>query len=60
MQNTTYVNLNFFEISMFVFDRAIVNTLLGRKGAGCVEVPSSDELDGLKAAAAKTQGAILR
>lgn len=40
--------------------RAVTNTLLGRKGTGCAEVPSPDELEGLKAAAAKTQEAALR
>lgn len=37
-----------------------MNTLVGRKGVGCAEVPSPDELDGLKKAAAKTQEATLR
>lgn len=37
-----------------------MNTLLGRKGVGCAAVPSPDELEGLKAAAAKAQEATLR
>lgn len=34
-----------------------MNTLLGRTGPGCAEVPSPEELDALKAAAAKAQEA---
>lgn len=41
-------------------DRAVMNTLLGRKGVGCAVVPSPDELEGLKAGAAKAQEATLR
>lgn len=37
-----------------------MNALTGRKGAGCDEIPSSEELDALKAAASKTQEAMLR
>ena len=37
-----------------------MNTLLGRKGVGCAEVPSPDEVDSMKRAAAKTQDAVLR
>lgn len=43
-----------------ISDRAVMKTLLGRNGTGCVEVPSIDEMDDLKAAAARTQEAILR
>lgn len=37
-----------------------MNTLSGRTGAGCAEVLSPEELDALKAAAAKAQEANLR
>lgn len=37
-----------------------MNTLLGRKGLGCAAMPSPDELEGLKAAAANAQEATLR
>lgn len=37
-----------------------MNTLLGRKGAGCAEIPSPEELDALKAAAAGAAEAKLR
>ncbi|CAM9238321.1 unnamed protein product [Pylaiella littoralis] len=41
-------------------NRAEMNTLLGRKGAGCAEIPSPEELDALKAAAAGAAEAKLR
>lgn len=37
-----------------------MNTLLGREGAGCAEIPSYEELDDLKADAAKLKGISLR
>lgn len=39
---------------------ASMKTLSGRTGVGCAEVPSPEELDALKAAAAKAQEASLR
>lgn len=45
---------------MWSTNRAVMNTLLGRKGLGCAAMPSPDELEGLKAAAAKAQEATLR
>lgn len=45
---------------MAAMGRAEMNTLSGRKGAGCAEIPSPDELNALKAAAASAPEAKLR
>ena len=47
-------------VSVRLTFRAVMNTLLGRKGVGCAAVPSPDELENLKAAAANAQEATLR
>eukprot|EP00752_Nemacystus_decipiens_P004666 g4254.t1 len=38
-------------------NRAAMNTMLGRTGPGCAEIPSPEDLDALRAAAAKAQEA---
>lgn len=58
-ENVSYLNECPY-CCMTAMGRAEMNTLSGRKGAGCAEIPSPDELDALKAAAASAPEAKLR